>query len=167
MPPKGPPCDGPKDTHRHQSGRDPGIDFPLVFRPLEWADLEGLNLLIYLCIFVRSVPKTQSAHEWDLELVSGSDLWCNLHYFSSRCRSRGSPKGPKIGRTPGAGFIILSSLRSAQLDPWTPAGLVLVYILGARIAGCKCENDFLGGRPPDGWCGVWGGEAVLTAWSGL
>ncbi len=42
---------------------------------------------------MRSVPKTQSAHEWDLELVSGAELWCNLHYFSSQSRSRGS-RGP-------------------------------------------------------------------------
>ncbi len=30
------------------------------------------------------------------------------------------PKGPKIGQKPEAGFIMLSSLRSAQV--WSPAG---------------------------------------------
>ncbi len=59
---------------------------------------------------------TQNPHEWDLELVSGSDFWCNLRYLSSRGRSRGSrgPKGPKSTKKSRAGFIVLSSVRSAQ-----------------------------------------------------
>ncbi len=32
------------------------------------------------------------------------------------------PKGPKIGSKPGAGFVILSSLRSAQVLGTMPAG---------------------------------------------
>ena len=43
-------------------------------------------------------PKTQSAHERDLELVSGADFWRNLHYFSSRGRSRGSRGPPRAPR---------------------------------------------------------------------
>ncbi len=63
--------------------------------------LRALKFIIYISIFVRSVPKTQSAHEWDLALVSGPDFWCNLHYFSSRGRSRSSrsPRGAPEGRT--------------------------------------------------------------------
>ena len=54
-------------------------------------------------------------------MVSGADFWCNLHYCSSRGPSQGSrgPKGPKIGKKIGAGFIILSSLRSAQGKYWS------------------------------------------------
>ncbi len=50
-------------------------------------------------------------------MVSGVDFWCKLHYFPSRGRSRGSrgPKGPRIDKKPGAGFIILFSPRSAQV----------------------------------------------------
>ncbi len=85
-----------------------------------WADLEGPQIYHLSFIFLRSVPKTQSAHEWDLELVSGSDFWCNLHYLFEPGPFPGlpgpavGPKGPKIGQKPGAGFIFLSSLRSAQ-----------------------------------------------------
>ena len=43
--------------------------------------LRGLKFSIYLFIFLRSVPKTQSAHEWDLELVSGAEIWSELRYF--------------------------------------------------------------------------------------
>ncbi len=42
---------------------------------------------IYLFIFLWSDPKTQSTHEWDLELVSGSEFWYNLRYFSNRKRT--------------------------------------------------------------------------------
>jgi hypothetical protein len=84
-----------------------------------WADLGGPQIYHLSFYILRSVPKTQSAHEWDLELVYGADFGRNLHYFSSRGRSRGSrgpgPKGPKTGQKPGARFIILSSLRSAQI----------------------------------------------------
>ena len=38
--------------------------------------LGGLKFIISLFIFLRSVPKTQSAHDWDLELISGADYWC-------------------------------------------------------------------------------------------
>ena len=65
-------------------------------------DLEGLKFIIHLCIFLRTAKNTRSAHEWDLELVSGADLFSNLHYCSSRGRSRGSralrsrrPQGPE------------------------------------------------------------------------
>ncbi len=51
------------------------------------------TLITYLCFLLRSVTKTQSAHEWDLQLVSGADFWCNLHHFSSRGLARGS-RGP-------------------------------------------------------------------------
>ncbi len=62
--------------------------------------LRGLKFIICIFIFSRSVPKTQSTHEWDLDLVSGSDFLCNLHHFSSRGRSRGSrsPPGAPEGR---------------------------------------------------------------------
>jgi hypothetical protein len=75
--------------------------------------------LICGCVVERSVPKTQSANEWDLELVSGADVRCSLHSVSNRGRSRGARgppavdlKRPNLGRKPGAGFIILSSPRN-------------------------------------------------------
>ncbi len=67
--------------------------------------------LTFIFIFVRSVPKTQSAHEWDLELVSGAEFWCNLHCCSSRGRSRGSrgppwaPRGRKSAKNPGPDLL--------------------------------------------------------------
>ncbi len=73
--------------------------------------LRGLKFIICRFICVRSVPKTQSAYEWALELVSGADFWCNLHYLSSPGRSRGArgppwaPRGRKWAQNPGAGFI--------------------------------------------------------------
>ncbi len=81
----------------------------------------GLIFILYLFIFSRPAPKTQSTHERALELVSGGNCWRNLHDFSSRSPSQGSqdppwaPKGPKIGRKSGAGFIILSCIRSAHI----------------------------------------------------
>ena len=72
-----------------------------------------LFILFYFCNRSR---KLTSAREWDLELVSGADLLCNMHYVASRDWSRNclgppwAPMGPKIGQNPGAGFIILSSL---------------------------------------------------------
>ncbi len=88
--------------------------------------LRGLKFIICVFIFLRSVPKAQSAHERDLELVSGADLWCNLSSFSSRGRSQGSrgptwaPRGRR--QKSGVGFIILSSLRSAQGPPAIEVG---------------------------------------------
>ena len=70
------------------SGSGPGYN---------WADLGGLIFIICLFIFLRSVPTSPSAHDWDLALVSGADFWRNLHYFSSRGRSRGS-RGPPWAR---------------------------------------------------------------------
>ncbi len=51
--------------------------------------------------------------------------WCNLHYVSSRSPSQSSrgpwaPEGSKIGQTPGAGFITLSSIKSAQWGSGQP-----------------------------------------------
>ncbi len=65
----------------------------LRFGPPTGQTLRGLKFVIYIFIFLRSVPKTQSATEWDLDLVSGADFWRNLRSFSSRGRSRGS-RGP-------------------------------------------------------------------------
>ena len=72
-----------------------------AFRAEAGQTLRGLKFIfIFLCFCGRS-PKTQSANEWDLELVSGVAFWYNLRYFSRRGRSRGSrgpPWGPE-GRT--------------------------------------------------------------------
>ncbi len=72
----------------------------LLKGPYTGQTLRGLKFIIYIFVFLRSVPKAQSAHQWDLELVSGSDVWRNLHYFSRRGRSRGSrgPPGAPEGR---------------------------------------------------------------------
>ncbi len=56
-------------------------------QPCTGHTLRDLKFIIYLFIFL---PKTQSTNEWDLELVSGFDFWCNLYYFWSRGRFRGS-----------------------------------------------------------------------------
>ncbi len=69
--------------------------------------LGGLRFTVYIFIFLRPAPKTQSTHEGALELVSGADLWCNLHSFSSRSRSQGSrgppwaPRGRKSDKSQG------------------------------------------------------------------
>jgi hypothetical protein len=102
--------------------RGPTFRFHMSFRRSRWTGqtLRGLKFIIYCFIFLRSVPKTQHTPEWDVELASGADLWRNLRYFSSRGRSVGSrgspwaPRGRKSARKPGAGFIIIPSLRSAQ-----------------------------------------------------
>ncbi len=44
----------------------------------------GLTTSGDLFILSWSTPKTQSAHEWALELGSGADFACNLHYSSNR-----------------------------------------------------------------------------------
>ncbi len=67
-------------------------------------------------------------------MVSGNDCWCNLRYFSSRSPSQGFPPGPKNGQQPGAIFIILSSLRSAQLIP-------LVHCLSLRKTRSPVQNS--------------------------
>ncbi len=80
----------------------------------------GFTCIIDIFIFLRSVPETQSAHEWDLKLVSGAIVWRNLHYFCEpgpfpglpgACRG---PQGPKIGRKNRGRIYHLSSPRSAQ-----------------------------------------------------
>ncbi len=52
-----------------------------VLRKNLWVDLEGPQIYNSSFILSRSVPKTQSAHEWAFELVSGSDFGRNLHFF--------------------------------------------------------------------------------------
>ncbi len=52
-----------------------------VARDSSGQTLRGVKFIIYIFKFSRSAPKTQSAREWDLELVSGPDVWCNVHYF--------------------------------------------------------------------------------------
>ena len=91
--------------------------------------------LIFLSLYILAVgPKNkQSAHEGALELFSGADVWCNLHYFCEAGPFPGlpgpamSPKEPKICQTPGAGFIMLSSLRAAPKphgsDPKMPGAV--------------------------------------------
>ncbi len=58
--------------------------------------LRGLKFIIFLCIFWRSVPETQSAHEWNLELVSGADLWLQSALFFEPGPFPGLP-GPTVG----------------------------------------------------------------------
>ncbi len=69
-------------------------------RPTAWQTLRGLKFIIYLPFVSRSVPKTQSPQQWDLELVSGADFWSNLLYFSSRIPSQGF-RGPPSAKNPG------------------------------------------------------------------
>ncbi len=49
--------------------------------------------MLYICVFSRPTPKAQSTHERALDLASGADFECNLHYFPNRMRSRGF-RGP-------------------------------------------------------------------------
>ncbi len=44
------------------------------FGGIDGQTMRGLKFIIYICILLRSVPKTQSALEWDLDLVSGADF---------------------------------------------------------------------------------------------
>ncbi len=75
---------------------------------LSWADLEGPQIC-HLCFlyFCGRPQKPQSARGLDSELVSGAELCCNLRYFSSRGRSRGSrappwaPRGRKSAENRG------------------------------------------------------------------
>ncbi len=66
--------------------------------------LRGLEFIMYLAYVLAVGSKnTKSAHERALELVSGADVWCNLHSFSSR-GSRGPPRaqrGRKSAKNPG------------------------------------------------------------------
>jgi hypothetical protein len=110
--------------------------------------VRGLKFTIYLFIFLRSAPEPQSAHEWDLELVSGANCWCNLHYFSSRGRSRGSrgppwaPRGRKSNKKPGAGFIMLSSLRSPRCTDLTSSQMVMEHGEPARQKPTRGSTEF-------------------------
>ena len=76
------------------------------FGGIDGQTMRGLKFIIYICILLRSVPKTQSALEGDLDLVSGADFWGNQRYFLSRGRSRGSrgppwaPRGRKSAKNP-------------------------------------------------------------------
>ncbi len=56
-------------TLRSQTGK--AIHHVGVTMAFIWADLEGLKFIIYICVFLRSVPQTQSANEWELELDTG------------------------------------------------------------------------------------------------
>ncbi len=47
----------------------------LRFSHITGQTLRSFKFIIYVFIFLRSFPKTQSAHGWDLELVSGVDCW--------------------------------------------------------------------------------------------
>ncbi len=85
----------------------------------------------------RSVPKTQSVHEWDLELVSGADLSCNLHYFSSRSRSRGSRAPPWAENRPKTRDRIYHFI------------LPKVFPVAACI---PLPLDHLRQNPPTAWC---------------
>ena len=85
---------------------------PIAHSPVSGQTLTGFEFIIYRFICLRSVPKTQITNEWDLELVSGADFWCNLHDFSSRGRSRGSlgPEGLKIGQKPAGGGSVTTCM---------------------------------------------------------
>ncbi len=48
---------------------------------ISWADLEEPQVFHLSFYFVRSVPKTQSPPQWDLELAPGPNFLRNLHYF--------------------------------------------------------------------------------------
>ncbi len=98
--------------------------------------MAGLRFIIYVFnLFAagRPTPKTQSPNEWALELVSGADSWRDLRYLSRRSPSQGSrdpPWAPRVQNSapkPGAGFMMLSSLRPAQtgrrpLKNWRSGG---------------------------------------------
>ena len=71
--------------------------------------LRGLKSVIYLFIFLRPAPQTQSTQERALELVPGADFQCNLHYLFRAGAVPGAPgacHGPEIDQQPGARFII-------------------------------------------------------------
>ncbi len=51
------------------------LDSAIVF----WADLEGPQ--IYHLSFCGRSQNHKRDHERDLELISGSNFWCNLDYF--------------------------------------------------------------------------------------
>ena len=55
---------------------------PQKLQPHPWADLGEPQIYHSCFLFLLSVPKSQSAHEWNLELVSGADAWCNLQRWS-------------------------------------------------------------------------------------
>ncbi len=88
---------------------------------LPWPGLTSGSLnSSFMFLFCRPTPKTQSAHERALKVVSGVDFKRIPHYFSKRVRSRG-PRGPPWPRRaenrpgiPGR-IYLLSSLRSAQM----------------------------------------------------
>ncbi len=70
--------------------------------------MRGLKFIIYIFISLWSAPKTQSAHEGDLELVSGADFWRNLFVeadpFPGLPETAAGPEGRKSANEPGAGL---------------------------------------------------------------
>ncbi len=51
----------------------------------------ALSFIFVICFqsFYGRLTKSQGAHEWASDMVSGADVLCNLHCFSNRIRSRG------------------------------------------------------------------------------
>ncbi len=80
----------------------------------------SLSLPLALSLIGGGEFRIQSCNEMALELVSGADFRCDLHYVPSRSPSKGSrgppraPMGRKSEKKNRAGCISLSSLRSAQ-----------------------------------------------------
>ncbi len=73
--------------------------------------MQASNSLRLTNFVARSVPKTQSTHEWDLELVSGLIFGATCTIFRAGAvpgapGTPGGPGGPQIGQKPGAGFIM-------------------------------------------------------------
>ena len=99
------------------------------------------NLSFVFFKFVRSVPREQSAKEWDFELVSGAEFWCSLCYFSSRGLSLGSrgppwaPEGRKSAKNPGPDV----SLILPKVCPARCHQTLLIY----RVWGHGCHQTLL------------------------
>ncbi len=54
-----------------------------------------LKSIIRLFILLQSVPKTQSAHKRDLELVSGGDFWCTISLAGAVPGAPGDRRAPR------------------------------------------------------------------------
>ncbi len=94
-----------------------------------WADLEWPQIY-HLSFYILAVgPKNTKCPRMGLRIGLRGLFLVQPALFFEPGPTTGlpgpnvGPKGPKIGRKPGAGFIILSSLRSAPIGPyWRPIG---------------------------------------------
>ncbi len=113
---------GPPAHFRFFPGGSPAKIWPGMLISGPEALLRNIEYHVYFYLFAVG-PKSSSTHDLDFELVSGAAVWCNLHYFSSRGRSRssrGPPWAPR-GRNSAENLGPNLSFDPPQGLPWSCA----------------------------------------------